>query len=364
MRLNFVLGTAAELIKVYPVIELARSQGHAVRVIATGQSADNLERQYTDFRLPEEEFRPLLQDTKDLASAGAAIQWLTRALGASKRSFESRLLPGESVQFVIVHGDTLSTLLGAWLGWRSHVDVVHIEAGLRAPTLWHPFPEEITRRLVSRFAKWHMCPDEKSAENLSTRRRDRERIINTQGNTLIETIARAPQSDRGTQMQGQSTYALANLHRFENLNSTERWQCLLNTVISAAQNTKVIFVAHPQTKHKLHTHPHDQAMLTNAGVEIRDRMPFSEFLLLLKGSRYLISDGGSNQEECSYLGHPCLVMRDSTERAEGLGTTCVLSRFDPAIIQNFLRDPDKHRHAPQQPANSPSHIILESLKRT
>ncbi|MEK7356433.1 MAG: UDP-N-acetylglucosamine 2-epimerase, partial [Bdellovibrionota bacterium] len=156
-------------------------------------------------------------------------------------------------------------------------------------------------------------------------------------------------------------YAMVNIHRFENLNSPARWKTIIDTVVRAAEKTKLVFVMHPQTRHKLDGDRETMKRLTHPNIELRDRMPFSEFIGLLKRADYLISDGGSNQEECSYLGKPCLILRERTERTEGLETCCLLTRFEPELIDRFLADPMKYKTAPLAPSESPSSIILNSL---
>jgi UDP-N-acetylglucosamine 2-epimerase (non-hydrolysing) len=352
MVLNFFTGTAAELIKIYPVIELARKRGIEVRVISSGQSRENFLMQYRDLGLPENLLVHLLPSDGDLQKASSALRWMMRALFSSLRP---KLLKSEK-SFVVVHGDTLSTLVGAWLGRRAGIPVVHIEAGLRSSSLFNPFPEEITRRLVSRLASFHMAPDQRAADNL---RGVTGKVICTQGNTLLDAVLLS--ANLGHAKIPSEPFALVNIHRFENLNSAARWKKIIETTVQAAEKTNLIFVVHPQTRHKLEQDVASQQKLTQRRIEIRDRMPFSEFIGLLKASRYLISDGGSNQEECSYLGKPCLLLRESTERQEGLETCCVLSRFDDQVIAQFLEEPEKLKSPPLLGTRGPSAIILDSL---
>lgn len=357
MQLNFVLGTAAELIKVYPLISLALASRLPVRVIATGQSRENFLMQYRDLHLPEETLRFLMKNSGDLKKASSALSWFLRAMTTSKKHFRSLTLSGRR-SFILVHGDTLSTLVGANLARQSKLSLVHIEAGLRSRRLLNPFPEEITRRVVSRLADYHMAPDAHAVQNLKTARVKGE-IFSTEGNTLADAVEMiASSSDEKTDIP----FGLVNVHRFENLNSDERWSIIRDTVLRAAEKRKMIFVAHPQTLQKLETDKKTRADFLAGGVEIRERMPFSEFIGLLKDSEFLISDGGSNQEECSYLGKPCLLLRLETERQEGLGTCCVLSKFDPSVIDTFLSDVSKYEHPPQTKSSSPSRRILAKLE--
>ncbi|MGZ6479051.1 MAG: UDP-N-acetylglucosamine 2-epimerase, partial [Bdellovibrionales bacterium] len=326
MNLNFFTGTAAELIKIYPVIHFARERGYKVRVIASGQSRENFLMQYRDLGLPEAELTRLMNSDGDLEKASSALRWFLRAIFTGKKAFRDKLLLGGK-SYVVVHGDTLSTLAGAWLGRRAGISVVHVEAGLRSASLFNPFPEEITRRLVSRLAKFHMAPDKTAADNLRAARVSGT-VVNTGGNTLLDAVLLSAELNGNKPAKG--TFALVNIHRFENLNSITRWRIIVDTVVKASGKMKLIFVTHPQTKHKLAQDQESLRMLTRPHIEIRERMPFSEFIVLLKASQFLISDGGSNQEECSYLGKPCLLLRESTERREGLDSCCVLSRFDQA----------------------------------
>jgi UDP-N-acetylglucosamine 2-epimerase (non-hydrolysing) len=353
MQLTFVLGTAAELIKIYPVARLAHESGHRVRYLATGQSRENFRMQYRDFSLADSELSWLLQETADLEKSSHAAKWFAKALGAAIFGRTPGAVHGSD--FVVVHGDTLSTLVGASLGRRHHLPVVHVEAGLRSPSLFNPFPEEITRRLVSRLASFHMAPDERAALNLRGRGGV---ILNTEGNTLLDAV-RLTTSGTRTSLQ---PYALVNVHRFENLNSPERWGRIVQTLLSAAQKRRLVMVMHPQTRHVLQKDGASLKRLRDAGVELSERLPFSGFMHLLKGAEYLISDGGSNQEECSYLGKPCLLLRLSTERQEGLKTCCVLSRFDARVIERFLAEPLAYAaKAEVDGAASPSRRIVKRL---
>lgn len=351
MTINFILGTAAELIKVHPLIVDARARGWTTRLIATGQSAANLVDQARDFALEPADFAWAVSSAHDLARSGAAVRWFARALVAPI----PRDLRG---QIVIVHGDTLSTLVGAWIGRRAGARIVHVEAGLRSKRLWTPFPEEFTRRLVSRLAHVHVAPDAAAVANLQ-RARVGGRVICSEGNTLADAIRRAPSAQ--TASPTARGFALVNVHRFENLNSPARWSTIVEVLLEAATKYPLVFIAHPQTRARLDADPVTLDRFRAAGVEIHDRVPFSRFVGLLKSARFLISDGGSNQEECSYLGIPCLLLRDQTERREGLGENCVLTRFDRAVIADFLADPERHHRPPRFPARSPSATILDLL---
>ncbi|MGE0762275.1 MAG: UDP-N-acetyl glucosamine 2-epimerase [Bdellovibrionales bacterium] len=355
MTLFFVLGTAAELIKVQPLIKAAGLKGWRYYVVSTGQSSTNFWRQYDSFGLPRQQAQTLLNSSHDLGHSGQAGKWFVKALFTQPFPLLAKADPKQQ-NWVIVHGDTLSTLVGSiWakrLGWP----LAHVEAGLRSANWWQPFPEEICRRLVSRLARLHFAPDQVAVENL---KRMKGRVVNTQGNSLIDAVHL---TDVQALQKSDKPLCLVNLHRFENLNSQKRWSALVETTLQAAARYRVIFVMHPQTEHKIAQSPLDRARLEAAGVELCPRMTFDAFISLVKQAEFLISDGGSNQEETYYLGVPCLLLRNATERREGLGSTAILSKFDPQIIQDFLANPQRFRRPPVVPTTSPTEIMLNILE--
>ena len=357
-QFNFIVGTAAELIKVYPLIRLAIERGQDVRILSTSQSRENFEMQYSDFQLPQNRLTNLMESTSDLKKATSALKWFFRALLVNQKLFRAKLLLDSArPAYVIVHGDTLSTFVGAWLAKRAGIPVVHVEAGLRSASLFNPFPEEIMRRLVSRMVSYHVAPDSTALGNLE-KAHVRGLKISSGGNTLLDAVRLLGDKSQAPL----EPFVLVNVHRFENLNSPQRWGIIVNTVLKAAEKYRVIFVAHPQTIYKLEQDDALRRALSASRIEVRQRMPFSEFIGLLKSSQYLISDGGSNQEECSYLGKPCLILREKTERIEGLNTCCLLSRFDTKLIDQFLNNPRFYERPPVlTEAAAPTELIYKTL---
>jgi UDP-N-acetylglucosamine 2-epimerase (non-hydrolysing) len=120
-------------------------------------------------------------------------------------------------------------------------------------------------------------------------------------------------------------------------------------------------VLHPPTSQKLLRDTQSNARLKDAGVELLPRIIFSQFIKLIHNARYVITDGGSNQEECAYLGKPCLILRTETERLEGLTKNCLLSKFEPELINNFIENPEKFQHMPTKFSINPSSKIVARL---
>ncbi len=365
MALWFVLGTAAELIKVYPLIVEAQKRKLEWYVLTTGQSGLNFWKQYDDFSLSRAQATELFSAQEDLKSSKKAAQWFFQVLPKSKASILRKIqesfktLPSKN-DFWIVHGDTFSTLIGTVYGRRLGVPVVHVEAGMRSGHLLSPFPEELNRRFVSKLARYHMAPDENAAQNLY-KEGIRKNVTVTNGNTVLDSLHTAIEHLKPSQLPS-GEYVVTNFHRFENLGSSDRWNAMINVALAAAKKFPVYFVLQPNARHKIDNDLESKTRLEKAGVHIVDRMPFSRFMHLLHNSQYMISDGGSNQQECYYLGKPCLIMRDRTESIEGINSTCVISKFDQSIINEFMENPFKYQRDEVRPLKRPTDIIFESLQ--
>lgn len=364
MSFWFIMGTAAELIKVYPVLAKAQEKGLDWWVWSTGQGSTNFWMQYDDFRLPRERAFCLDSKAQDLNSSLQALHWMSRNLFRSRSSLLTGIQARVSRQpqsrdLAIVHGDTFSTFLGARYAKRLNLRLAHIEAGMRSGDVFNPFPEEINRRLVSRWTDFHFAPDE-IAESHLLGEKQKGAIHITGGNSVYDAMISTLKMPRPSDLPS-GDYVLANLHRFENLQSPERWQALIQTLLQAQKLSPVYFVMHPPTQARLNQDPQALEVLKKAGVHLLSRQSYTRFIHLLAGARFVLTDGGSNQTECAYLGLPCLVMREKTELAEGLGENCILSRFDKAITTEFLRSPEKYKRPQLQLPFSPSEKIMQVL---
>lgn len=364
MKLWFIMGTAAELIKMYPVIDQASKRGHDWYLWSTGQGAANFWNQYDDFQLPRE--RAFIFDDKaaDLHSSVQAMRWMARNLfyspGGIRKKIAAKIGFAPSREDIcFVHGDTFSTLLGAiqtrLLGCR----LAHVEAGMRSGSIWSPFPEEINRRIVSRLTNFHFAPDENAAGHLRAERQKGE-IVVTGGNSVYDALLATLDKPRPADLP-KAPYVVANLHRFENLHSAEHWNKIVDTTIRAAQRYPVYFVMHPPTEAKINADPELKERLERANVVLLGRQSYTRFVHLLAGAHHVLTDGGSNQTECAYLGIPCLIMRSKTELPEGLDKNCVLSEFKAERIDRFLDNPEAFQRPKEALVRSPSQTVFEHL---
>ena len=351
-----LVGTKAQFIKTAPILVELDRRGVPYRLVYTGQHSET-------FDLLEKAFgtRPaddvLVADVEAATHASFARWTLAfwRAAGARLWRHEWRGAPSG-----LVHGDTASTLFSAIALRMAGVPVVHVEAGLRSSRLFEPFPEEIVRRLVSRLSALHLAPDATAAGNLAG---VAGHVVDTQGNTLRDALAMAlGRMHASAPAGGAGGYGVASIHRSENLSRRADLDLLMEEVMRAADATPVKFVLHPATREKIRSTGWLSRLQGQPGLELLERMDYPDFVRLLVGSCFLMTDGGSNQEEAAMMGLPTLLLRRATERPDGLEDNVVLSGLDRDRIRQFVA-----AHARRQwplrmlQSGSPSAVIVDVL---
>ncbi|NQU10589.1 UDP-N-acetylglucosamine 2-epimerase [bacterium] len=356
------LGTVAELIKMVPVLREFDRRAVPWTLIASGQNdlAGSGLLGWTGKPAPDLYLsrEPIPQHARGLAT------WFARTLWRGRRLLRPLLAGADpSSSHLIVHGDTVSTLMGAVLGRWHGLPVTHIEAGLRSFHLLNPFPEEINRWLVSRLATLHCCPNAWAAANLAGHRGD---ILDTRENTLLESLHLA--LEHGAAPDSLPTlpaqYGVCVVHRQENLMNRRLLTSLVDQIALASRSLPCCVILHEPTRAAL-VHEHLLGRLESAPqVTLTARLAYPAMMKLLQGCEFLITDGGSNQEEAYYLGVPCLLLRRRTERVEGLGQNVVLSHCDPKTIAVFVADYGRHRRPPVSAQESPAQLIVNRLTGT
>lgn len=353
-----LLGTRAQLIKMAPVILELESRGWPLQLIMTGQHKETMDQLLADFHIRT---RPLsLYNGPEVTSIGRVIPWFVRCLWRLLRNPQRYFPDSDSPGVVLVHGDTFSTLLGALAGKLTGQRVGHVESGLRSFRIFHPFPEELTRLAVFRIADIAFCPDDWAASNLKGYR---AKVVDTQGNTLIDALRLAlGQVKPLPAASPDGMFGVVSLHRFENIFQRDRLQGILEMIEEAARRYSLVFVMHPATRRNLEKFGLYERLATNPNFHLWPRMGYFEFVTLIRRAAFVITDGGSNQEELSYLGKPTLLMRQATERQEGLGRNVVLSGFDRSRVVEFLDGLPKSGVIENSIAhNSPSRVIADAL---
>lgn len=357
----FFIGTIAEFIKVVPVMQELTKRGIPFKVISSGQNAltgnellPEVGLHNVDVVLNE---RPIQKSPLGLAA------WFFETLfkGLIRLRSELRAARGNSV--LVVHGDTVSTVMGAFIGKWFGLKVAHVEAGLRSFNFLQPFPEEIDRYLTSYLADIHFCPYQEAVDNL--RRRKGEKI-STHFNTNIDSLAYAVTKNAPSPLldsiNGEKFFIFI-MHRQENLLNKALVEQVLRAVMGQSQNMKCVFVMHDLTRSTLEMLGLLRSVETDPNIISVPRLPYFEFVRLLSKSEFIVTDGGGNQQETYYLGKPCLILRNVTEGREGLNQNVVISRNDVDVIHNFMSNYRRWQKPPVEPEVRPSHIIAETLVR-
>jgi UDP-N-acetylglucosamine 2-epimerase (non-hydrolysing) len=357
-----VYGTTGELIKLAPVMRRLEQGGVPLLGISTGQQAEQIPTMLADFGLPAPDIH-LARGAggRDLERPREIPRWLatvSAGFARHRRGISARLRSDAAPPLAIVHGDTMTTLLGAIMGRMLRVPVAHIEAGMRSGDWRNPFPEEIVRRTTARIAQIHFAPGPRPVRNLRSERVGGE-ILDTGSNTIMDNLSDIPSGPPPGLELPDGPFGLVSLHRQELLYNRDALTAIL-TVLHESAPVPLLFVDHPITV----------AAVAAAGLErlfddrrfIRiPRQRYFRFLSLLKASSFLVTDSGGCQEECAFLGQPCLIHRTATEHDTGLGGPVVLSRMSLDVVREFLRDPERLRTEGEQLASSPSEEIVRML---
>jgi UDP-N-acetylglucosamine 2-epimerase (non-hydrolysing) len=363
-RIYIFIGTTAELVKLAPVIREFNSRKIKFTLIASGQNDIHFE-----------EFRSLIGKVKIIraitpkgkeSSIWKFFIWTARAffsfLVGMRSNFQGL---NKSNSLFIVHGDTVSSLMGSLVAYIYRLKLVHIESGLRSYNFLEPFPEELCRHVIARLADIHFCPNDWSMKNLAAVGGEK---VNTYENTLIETFwseikrKKSHPFVRHIQKQRKKYFVLV-AHRQEHVlfNRTKTKELLKFVLGHIPRNIKCLFLVHDISAgfvDSLELLIPDEVADKITKV---DRLPYGDFMHLLAGSEFLITDGGSNQEEMYYMGKPCLLLRNRTERIEGLNKNIVLSKNKHSRILAFLKHYKKYKHNPVQIKIRPSRIIADIL---
>jgi len=156
-------------------------------------------------------------------------------------------------------------------------------------------------------------------------------------------------------------YAIVSLHRFENIFNRRRFLLLINYLRRISHRMKLLFILHKPTEMKLKEYGLFETLSHSRKIELRPRYDYFRFIKLLVNCEFVITDGGSNQEECAFLGKPTLLFRKRTERLDGIGANVVLSNYQWNIIKDFISNYKHYTIQYEKTGESPSSTIVRHL---
>lgn len=360
---HFLIGTKAQLIKLAPVMNALSDMNIPYRMIDSGQHSEMTRSLRLSFSLKEPDVS--LRTGRDISSIIHALIWsLSLSMTALFRReyLRKQVFPGGGI--CVVHGDTLSTLLGMLLAKSAGLKVAHLEAGLRSAHLFDPFPEELIRLLVMRHADLLLAPSELAFSNL-LRMRLKGRCERICGNTVLDAIRKASFPPPGITLPKHFGYALVTCHRLETITNRARLTKVVDLINKIAKQMPVVFAIHQVTRGWLARYGQLERLDDN--VLRTDNLDYPYFSYLLKNAHCVIADGGSIQEECAYLGKPCLIIRNRTERQDGVGENAILWQFNDEVADHFINSLESFERDPLHETCSPSseaakHIVAQLVR--
>ena len=333
--ITFVLGTKAELIKTFPVMKELEKRGIEYFYIHTGQH--NISDLIQDFEIKKPDitlYTPPRYSSRFMTKTHKAVFW------ASSLIFKIRkVLNKINPTYVLYHGDTLTTASAAiasssLLGKKEWINA-HLEAGLRSGTIFEPFPEEISRRIADKFSDVLFAPSDLCVKNLR-KEKIKGKIVKT-GNTIVDSVILSIKlaKKRKLKKPKEKRYVVVNVHRNENIKSKERMRKIVEIIESVS--LPIYWPIHDNTKKQLKNFGFWNR-LKRKNIMFSKLMGYVEFLWLIKNSSYLITDGGSIQEESLVLKKPCIILREKTERQEGLKTGInFLTKLDVEYSRKIIK---------------------------
>ena len=336
-RVLVVLGTRPEVIKLAPVLLALRDSGDEVALCAVGQQQRVLDDALAEWELLPDHFVPLYLPDRRLGTT----------LGGIVSGVQAVIEEAEP-DFVLVQGDTTTTLGASLAAFYGRVPVGHVEAGLRSGNVGQPFPEEMHRQLADRLASVHYVATSRAKENLLAEGYGAD-TISVVGNTVVDALfhmrGRAPLE--GHRRSPGSHEILVTSHRRESFGPGLRDVAYaLRTLVELRQDISVTYVLHPNPAAREAA----QSILGRvARVELVEPQGYRGFVALLARSHIIISDSGGVQEEAPYLGKPVLVTRRVTERPEAvaLGVAKIVgtnAELIIATVMELLDNPAAYAH--------------------
>lgn len=361
-------GTSAELIKMLGIVRtIPRSEQF---LICTAQHYEGLQSLHPQLGIEPDLYLSQGWKGKDIANIKQMTGMMLKAhgkLAAKLRSLRRHIKEHDkqhgTKSIALVHGDTLTTVVGAYMGRWLGLPIAHIEAGLRSGNWRSPFPEELDRRIAAKFARVHFAPNQNAIDNLEKEQVKGE-IINTHYNTAKNAIEMASEfaSDNVKKLELPKNYCLVLLHRTELLENKNDLEAILKVISDhASPKTPVVFTEHTTTKTKIEAYGLTH-YLEKPGLRVIPKQPYFDFMAIVGNAGYIVTDGGGLQEDAFFLGIPAMIHRGRTERNEGLGQNADISRMDVNKVAEFLKShPSKKDFAKTMDPTSPSQIVVEYL---
>jgi len=346
-RVLLLLGTRPEAIKLAPVARALRDREEEVdlRVVSTGQHDDLLDSALVSLDMTIDEDLSIMQPNQDLYDIGI------ECLGRLRTTLQA-LRP----DVVVVQGDTATVFFGALAGFYERAQVAHVEAGLRSGDKWAPFPEEVYRRLTDVVSDYFFAPTEESKKNLVAEGIPSDQV-NVTGNTVIDAVQALARVDEP--IANQQLAGLLDTDRRIVLVTAHRREAFGEPIREAFGAIRTLAEEHPDELFIYPVHPNPnvlkpaQDLLADvANFHLLEPLCYFDLISVLSRASLVLTDSGGIQEEGPSFGVPVLVLREVTERPEGVsaGVTSLVGTSREEILKKgreLLDDPVTHQRMAQ-----------------
>lgn len=335
-KVLFIFGTRPEAIKLAPLIkEMQKCQNDfTVRICVTGQHKEMLYQVLDFFNIKPDYDLEIMEPNQTLFTITAKII----------KHIEPILIK-ESPDLVFVQGDTTTVFMGALGAFYNQIPVAHLEAGLRTGDMYSPFPEELNRVMVSKIARYHFSPTEQAMNNLLVEGIDTRNVYKV-GNTVIDALSLAVgviKNDDNQYVQYFSNIdfskkiIMVTSHRRESAGGGFANICEAVKKIAMNNDIEIVFPIHYSPT--IRKAAKDAGLYEVKNVHIIDPLDYSNMVYLMEKSYLVLTDSGGIQEEAPSLGKPVLVMRETTERPEGVnaGVAKLVGTNEAVIIAETER---------------------------
>lgn len=316
-NISIIIGTRPEAIKLAPVIKRLKAESNIKTTVCVFRQHGNmLDETLRALGIQPDITFPISISDRVLGKGVGLFKKAAAGLGSGVGILRyMRFLKKEKPDMIVVQGDTLTAFLAAFLAFLMKAPVAHVEAGLRTYNKYSPFPEEIMRQLIARIADVHFAPTERAKQNLLREGID-ENNIHVVGNTAIDALLEVSRHSSGSWNPEGKRQILVTAHRRESFGEGLKNICeAVQEIARKHPDVKIIFPVHPN--------PNVQKLVTDAlqgiaNIELREPLPYTKMVEVMKNSYLILTDSGGIQEEAPSLGVPVLVMREETERTEGI----------------------------------------------
>ncbi len=328
-KVMIVFGTRPEAIKMCPLVNELKTRNKIItKVCVTGQHRQMLDQVLQIFNVVPDYDLSIMKDKQTLFDITNSI------LNGIKE-----ILDKEKPDVVLVHGDTSTTFVTSLACFYLQIPVGHVEAGLRTYNIYSPYPEEFNRQAVGIIAKYHFAPTELSKNNLIKEGKKTDSIYVT-GNTAIDALKTTVREDyRHPELEWakDSRLIMLTAHRRENLG--EPMHNMFRAIRRIVDETPDVKVIYPIHMNPIVRKAADEELGNDDRIHIIEPLDVLDFHNFLSRSYLILTDSGGIQEEAPSLGKPVLVMRDTTERPEGIkaGTLKLVGTNAKVIYNEFKK---------------------------